>query len=103
MESLQSILLIIHIIIAVLLVIVILLQPSSGDGGFVSSQSNPGALMSGRATANLLTRTTAILATIFILNSLLLAIIANQNASKDSQIDSFIKQEEQQNSVPLAE
>ena len=68
-----TIILIVHLLIALALVGVILLQRSEGGalgiggGGF-------GGLMTGRASANLLTRTTAVLAAGFIATSLLLAI-----------------------------
>ena len=70
-----TILLIVHMLIALTLVGVILLQRSEGGalgiggGGF-------GGLMTGRSSANLLTRTTAVLAAGFIATSLLLAIVA---------------------------
>jgi preprotein translocase subunit SecG len=81
-----TILLILHLLIALALVGVILLQRSEGGalgiggGGF-------GGLMTGRSSANLLTRTTAFLATGFIATSLLLAIVASHQSAPRSILD----------------
>src|SRR6516164_7434370 len=57
---------VIHLILVLAMIAVILLQKSEG-GGLVSSTSG---FMTGRGTANVLTRTTAILAFFFFLTSL---------------------------------
>lgn len=80
------IILVIHLLIAVGLVGVILLQRSEGGALGIGGGSG-GGLMSGRAAGNLLTRTTAILATIFFITSLGLAIIANNRSSGSSPFD----------------
>lgn len=70
----QNVLLVIHLLLAIGLVGVILIQRSEGGGlGMGGSQ---GGFMTTRGAANLLTRTTAILATAFITTSLILAILA---------------------------
>jgi preprotein translocase subunit SecG len=84
--SMISVLLIIHLVLAFALVGVILLQKSEGGAsGLVSS--NMGGFMSVRGTANLLTRTTAILATGFILTSLGLGILAKYERAPKSILD----------------
>ena len=81
-----TIILIVHLLIALALVGVILLQRSEGGalgiggGGF-------GGLMTGRSSANLLTRTTAVLAAGFIATSLLLAILASHSRAPQSILD----------------
>lgn len=83
------IILVIHLLIAIALVGVILLQRSEGGAlGIGGSGGSGGGLMSGRAAGNLLTRTTAILATSFFVTSLGLAIIANNRSSGGSPFDS---------------
>ncbi len=67
-------LLVVHTIIAALLVTVILMQRSEGGG--LTSGGSPSGLMSARGAADFLTRATAILATLFIAMSILLAFIA---------------------------
>lgn len=70
-----TILLVIHLIIAIALVAVVLLQRSEGGALGIGGGSGGGmsGFLTGRSTANLLTRTTAILAAIFIVTSLTLA------------------------------
>lgn len=67
-------LLVIQAIIAALLVTVILMQKSEGGG--LTSSGSPSGLMSARSAADFLTRSTAILATVFITMSIVLAFIA---------------------------
>ena len=81
----STVLLVIHLLIALALVGVILIQRSEGGALSGLGGGNFGGMMSGRGAANLLTRTTAILATCFIATSLLLAIIAS-NTSGPSAI-----------------
>lgn len=79
------IILVIHLLIAIALVGVILLQRS--EGGALGIGGGGGGLMTGRQAGNLLTRTTAILATIFFVTSLALALIANTRSSVSSPFD----------------
>jgi preprotein translocase subunit SecG len=67
-------LLIIQAFIAAGLVGVILVQKSEGGG--LTSSGSPSGLMSARSAADFLTRTTAILATMFIVMSIVLAFLA---------------------------
>jgi preprotein translocase subunit SecG len=70
----STILLVIHILLAIALVGVILIQRN--EGGLGGLGGGGGSMMTGRAAANLLTRSTAIIATLFMVNSVLLAIVA---------------------------
>jgi preprotein translocase subunit SecG len=81
-----TIVLIIHLLIALALVGVILLQRSEG-GALGTGGGGFGGLMTGRSSANLLTRTTAFLAAGFIATSLLLAIIATHRSAPSSILD----------------
>jgi preprotein translocase subunit SecG len=81
---LLNILLVIEIIVAFFLVVVVLLQRSEG-GGLVSGGGN--AMMSVRGSADLLTRTTWILATIFFVLGLLLTIVAGRERGSASVVD----------------
>jgi preprotein translocase subunit SecG len=71
-----ALLLAIHILIAIGLVGTILVQRSEGGALGIGGSGGMGGFLAGRQTANLLTRTTAILAAAFILTSLALARIA---------------------------
>jgi preprotein translocase subunit SecG len=72
---LNTVLLIIHLFVTLALIGVVLIQRSEGGGLGIGSSQGMGSFMSGRGTANLLTRTTAILAVIFMGLSLTLALI----------------------------
>jgi preprotein translocase subunit SecG len=67
-----SVIIVIHLMLVVALIGVVLLQKSEG-GGLISSTSG---FLTGRGTANVLTRTTAFLAAGFFATSLLLSWVA---------------------------
>ncbi len=70
-----TVLLIIHLFVTLALIGVVLIQRSEGGGLGIGTSQGMGGFMSGRGTANLLTRTTAILGTIFFVLSLSLALL----------------------------
>lgn len=81
---------VIQIILAVSLIAIILIQRSSDDGlsGLSGGGSGGGnAFLSGRASANLLTRATAVLAALFMINSLLLANMGTRISAHRSILD----------------
>lgn len=69
-----SFLLVVHFIVALSLVTVILMQRSEGGG--LTGGGSPAGLMSARGASDFLTRSTAILATAFVLLSITLAFMA---------------------------
>ncbi len=75
MHSFYTVLLVIHTLIILFMIGFILLQRSDNDGlsGLGGGGSN---VLSGRAAGNLLSHTTAVLATCFIITSLVLAILS---------------------------
>ena len=73
--ALSTVLLIIHLFVTLALIGVVLIQRSEGGGLGIGSSQGMGSFMSGRGTANLLTRSTAILAAIFMALSLTLALL----------------------------
>ncbi len=84
MLAIQNVVLAIHVLIAVSLVIAVLLQRSEG-GGLGMGRSD--SFMSARGQANLLTRTTAILAGTFFATSIALAILAGTHSKPSSFMD----------------
>ena len=70
-----TVLLIIHLFVTLALIGVVLIQRSEGGGLGIGTSQGMGSFMSGRGTANLLTRATAILATAFMALSLALALL----------------------------
>jgi preprotein translocase subunit SecG len=78
-----TVILVFHIMIAAALVAVVLVQRS--EGGALGIGGGGGGLMTGRGAANLLTKTTAVLAALFFSTSITLAILASIS-SKPHQI-----------------
>jgi len=81
-----TVLLVIHLMIAAALVGVVLLQKSEG-GALGIGGGGGGGFLTGRGTANLLTRTTAGLAAAFFLTSILLTLLANHSVQRGSVFD----------------
>ena len=77
--SLFIFLTVVQAIVATLLVIVILMQKSEGGG--LGTGGSPTGFMSARGAADFLTRTTAILAVLFVLLSIALAALAVSTTS----------------------
>jgi preprotein translocase subunit SecG len=77
-----SVIIVIHLMLVIALIGVVLLQKSEG-GGLVSSTSG---FLTGRGTANVLTRTTALLAAGFFLTSLALSWFAGLDRKPTSII-----------------
>ncbi len=71
----STVLLIIHLFVTLSLIGVVLIQRSEGGGLGIRSSQGMGSFMSGRGTANLLTRTTAVLAAAFFALSMTLALL----------------------------
>ena len=77
------ILIIIEIIVALLLIILILLQSSDNEAlGLGGGGGNLGGLMSARGSANLLSRATAAVATLFMIMSVILTIVASGDSER---------------------
>ena len=81
-----TVLLFLHLMIAAGLIGVVLLQRSEG-GGLGMGGGGAGGFMTGRGTANLLTRMTAGLAALFFATSISLTLLAKQNSKTDSPLD----------------
>ena len=81
-----TVLLVLHLMIAAGLIGVVLLQRSEG-GGLGMGGGGAGGFMTGRGTANLLTRMTAGLAALFFATSISLTLLAKQNSKTASPLD----------------
>lgn len=90
-----TVLLVVQVIVAVAMILVILLQRSASDGLGGLGGGGGNSLMSGRASANALTKTTAILATVFMINSLVMASITSRAASEADDLIEAIAAEKQ--------
>ena len=84
-----TVVLVIHLLIAIGLVGIVLIQKSEGGalgmGG--GAGGGMGGFMTGRDKANLLTRTTGILAALFMVTSISLAILGNAGRDRGSVLD----------------
>jgi preprotein translocase subunit SecG len=82
---LLGLLLVLEIIVAIALTGVILLQRS--EGGALGMGGGPGGFMTARGAGDLLTRTTAILATLFFALALLLTLVSGKLRGTGSIVD----------------
>ncbi len=90
----EQVLLVVQVLLAMALIGMVLIQRSDSDG-FGLSGGSGNNLLSGRGAANLMTRTTAIIAGLFILNSLALDVLAAHGHAP-----SIVQQIEQQSGAP---
>lgn len=85
-------------IVAAALVGVILMQQSEGGGLGVGG--SPSGLMSARGAADFMTRTTAILGTLFIVLAISLAVVAS-NKGKSTTLDTSFKRDAAAQTAPV--
>ena len=70
----ENFVLILNVILAILLVVVILLQKS--EGGALGLGVSQDSFVSSRSAGNFLTKATAVIATLFIISSILLVVLS---------------------------
>jgi len=92
----ENFILILNIILAIILVIVILLQKS--EGGALGIGASQESLISSRSAGNFLTKATAIIATLFIITSIMLTILSRGEISSSSVLEKI--EEKQDSSEP---
>ena len=83
----MTVLLVLHLFVTLALIGVVLLQRSEGGGLGIGSSGGMGSFMTGRGTANLLTRSTGILATLFMVLALAMALLGRGQAQRGSILD----------------
>lgn len=83
-----TVILVVHLLLALALVGLVLIQRSEGGAlGMGGSGGGMGGFMTGRDTANMLTRATAFVAAGFFATSLVLAVLASQDRESGSLLD----------------
>ena len=85
----ELVVLIIHLILALALIGVVLMQRSEGGALGIGGGGGGGGMsgfLTGKATANLLTRATAVIAALFIATSMTLAILAGAKTGPSSVV-----------------
>ena len=93
----ENIILILNIVLAILLVVVVLLQKS--EGGALGIGVSQESFISSRAAGSILTKTTAIIATFFIITSISLTIMSKDEFSSSSVLEK-IEEEKEDSSEP---
>ena len=81
----ENFILVLNIILAIILVIIILLQKS--EGGALGIGASQESFISSRSAGNLLTKVTAIIATLFIITSISLTMMAQKGISTSSVLE----------------
>ena len=101
MSDINSLLLVFHVITAIIIVVLILLQKGKGaDMGSAFGAGASGTMFGSKGSANFLSRSTALLATIFFITSLTLAYLNKGTVvqNNDSILDTInIIEEDDQN------
>ncbi|MCA4774045.1 preprotein translocase subunit SecG [Wolbachia endosymbiont of Mansonella perstans] len=94
-----TILSVLQITLVVVLVILVLLRPpgSSPLSGFSNSQQGPNSMIPVKSSANPLSKTTAIVAGLFIINTLLLSGLCSKDVHKKSIAEKIILEKKQEN------
>ena len=92
----ENLILIINIILAILLIGSVLLQKS--EGGALGLGASQESFISSRSAGSFLTKSTAIIATLFIITSVSLTILSKENLPTKSVLESV--QEEETSSEP---
>ena len=92
----ENFILILNITLAILLVVIILLQKS--EGGALGLGVSQDSFVSSRSAGNFFTKTTAIIATLFIITSIMLTIISRDGIPTSSVLEKI--EEKQDASEP---
>lgn len=93
----QTVIIVIHLMVVATMIGVVLLQKSEGGGLGIGST---GGFLSSRGTANVLTRTTAILAATFFATSLVLSVLAGWDRKPHSIIQNTSSPTQQTPAAP---
>ena len=93
----ENIILILNIVLAILLVAVVLLQKS--EGGALGLGASQESFISSRSAGSFLIKTTAIIATFFIITSISLTIMSKDEFSSSSVLEK-IEEEKEDSSEP---
>ena len=91
MENLNAILLVLQVLLSISLITLVLLQHGKGaDAGAAFGSGASATVFGAKGSGNFLTKTTAILATLFFITSLSLAYLASHRSGPTSIVDSVV-------------
>ncbi len=85
-----TLLLIIHAILALLLILVVIIQPGQSEGGVAMMGGSATGSAFGAETGSVLTKTTAILGALFLLNSLLISVVGSKFIGQSSVVEKVV-------------
>ena len=94
----ENILITLNIVFAIILILLILLQKS--EGGALGIGVSQDSFMFSRSAGNFFTKTTAIIATLFIICSLSLTIIGRKDLPTSTSVIDKIEEEKEDESLP---
>jgi preprotein translocase subunit SecG len=101
MTTLHTLVLIFHVLVAIFIVGLVLLQRGKGaDAGAAFGAGASGTVFGARGSANFLSRSTAVLATLFFATSLGLAYLGSQRKPVESLLDGAPVQDATTPAVP---
>ena len=93
----ENFILILNIILAILLIVVVLLQKS--EGGALGLGASQDSYISSRSAGSFLTKTTAVIAALFIITSISLTIMSKEEFSSTSILEK-IEEDKEDSSEP---
>ena len=108
MNDINSLLLVFHVITAIIIVVLILLQKGKGaDMGSAFGAGASGTMFGSKGSANFLSRSTAVLATIFFITSLTLAylnkgVVVQTNDSILDSVNTIEGNDKNNDSIPVS-
>ena len=94
----ENFILLANVILAILLVIIILIQKS--EGGALGLGVSQDSFISSRSAGNFLTKTTVIIATLFIITSITLTIISREQISTTSVLEKIEEEDSSEPQIP---
>ncbi|MEZ5476374.1 MAG: preprotein translocase subunit SecG [Thiolinea sp.] len=98
---LYNILLIVQILVSVAMIVLILMQHGKGaDAGAAFGSGASGTVFGSRGSANFLSRTTGILATVFFINCIALAWLVSDRTAPVSTVTDILQTEQSAPAVP---
>ncbi len=87
-------LLIVHAVLAILLILVVIIQPGQSEGGVAMMGGSSTGSAFGAETGAVLTKTTAVLGALFLLNSLLLSVVGSKYLRSSSVVEKVLEKKE---------
>ena len=92
----ENFVLILNIILALILIVVVLLQKS--EGGALGLGASQDSYISSRSAGSFLTKTTAVIAALFIITSISLTIMSKEEFSSTSVLEKIEEDEDKEDS-----